>query len=108
MILIWTLSSRPGDSISIPGGFDKLAHFVEYAVLGFLLGKGLGRPLWWAALLAAVAWGGIDEWHQSWVPLRDSSALDVAADGLGALIGVAGAIISDNWVSSSITEMKQE
>ena len=94
MALIWFLSSRPGDALPIPGGFDKPAHLVEYAVLGFLLGKGLGKSRWWAAFLAAAAWGAVDEWHQSWVPLRDASVWDWAADALGALIGTVTAVLA--------------
>lgn len=93
MALIWFLSSRSGDAMHIPGDFDKLAHLAEYAVLAFLLARGFGRPFWWAAFLTATIWGVIDEWHQSWVPLRDASAWDIVADALGALVGMAAAVL---------------
>ncbi len=75
--------------------WDKLLHFVEYAGLGALLyrafhGEGLG---WAAALLAATVattmYGASDEWHQSFVPLRESSLLDWFTDMFGGAIGAA-------------------
>jgi VanZ family protein len=88
MALIWFLSSQHGDALSIPSGFDKAAHVVEFGFLGFLLGRGVGHSRLWMAFAVAVAWGGLDEWHQSRVPFRTASLWDVAADAIGALAGV--------------------
>jgi len=73
---------------------DKLLHAVEYAGLAALLVLGLTHlgtmGLRRAALLAvalAVAYGGTDELHQAFVPNRDASWLDWAADSTGALVG---------------------
>jgi VanZ family protein len=75
--------------------WDKLLHFVEYAGLGLLLcralrGEGLG---WLAAIVAsavvAAAYGASDEWHQSFVPLRDASIRDWWTDVLGSSAGAA-------------------
>jgi VanZ family protein len=72
-------------------------HPVEYAGLAFLLQyalhTGFARPprprrLALAAVLAA-AFGVVDELHQAFVPGRDASALDVALDAAGALLGSA-------------------
>ena len=87
MALIWFLSSQAGVSVPIPSGFDKAIHFAEYGILGFLLGRGLGRRRLWISFLLVAAWGIVDEWHQSWVPLRDASPWDAAADAAGALAG---------------------
>ena len=38
-----------------------------------------------AAVLWAGIWGGIDEWHQSGVPGRYATSLDVATDVVGSL-----------------------
>jgi VanZ family protein len=42
----------------------------------------------WAVLtlLIAVSYAGLDEWHQSFVPLRNSSFRDVVIDASGALL----------------------
>ena len=75
--------------------WDKLLHAVEYAGLAFffcraLMGEGLG---WLAAAIAALllasAYGATDEWHQAFVPLRNSDIRDWLADTLGAALGAA-------------------
>ena len=75
--------------------WDKLLHLVEYCGLALLLARALvGEGLSWlpalvAATLLASAYGVTDEYHQSFVPGRDSSALDWTADSLGAIAGVS-------------------
>jgi VanZ family protein len=39
-----------------------------------------------ATLLIAVVYAGLDEWHQSFVPLRNASPRDVAIDAFGAVL----------------------
>jgi VanZ family protein len=91
--LIFTLSSIPDLGTGL-GGWDlvlrKLAHAAEYAVLGLLLLRALGRPLLSLGLGAAYAL--TDEIHQAFVPGRQGSALDVAIDTAGVAIGVALAL----------------
>lgn len=78
---------------------DKLLHGAEYAGLGLLLALALSRslprfgpfPLAVAAALAAAAYGASDEWHQSFVPGRDASALDWLADAAGSALGAGAA-----------------
>ena len=81
-----------------PGGLtDKHAHFVTYGVLAALVVWGLTdrapARTTWAAAAAAVAlaalYGASDEWHQSFVPGREVSALDLAADTAGAAVAAA-------------------
>src|SRR3989304_9832899 len=93
-LVIFFISSIPGSSIPLPGRFDKLYHLVEYGVLGFLVflaartGFGLGAAR--AVMIAfafSLLYGISDEWHQSFVPGRFASLGDVAADGLGGLLG---------------------
>lgn len=91
MGLIFALSAQPG----VPGlmpeipGLDKAAHALEYAVLGLLLARAFGGG--WRRVLAAVAvaalYGLTDEWHQSFVPGREATLGDWAADWAGALAG---------------------
>jgi VanZ family protein len=76
---------------------DKLAHGLEYALLGLLLVFGLAReprtrawrPLLWVltAFVVVAAFGALDEWHQSAVPGREMSGWDWLADVAGALVG---------------------
>lgn len=70
---------------------DWILHGVEYAVLGILLMGALesSRPrkpfssLFLLCFLLGTAVAVSDEWHQSFVPSRDASAADVAADAAG-------------------------
>jgi VanZ family protein len=64
----------------------KCAHTTEYAVLGALLLRALGRPP--AAFLAGVAYAVTDEFHQHFVSGRHASPVDVAIDSVGVLLGV--------------------
>lgn len=71
----------------------KLAHVGEFGVLSMAVFHGIRaeRYGWrwsWAlaTLLIAVAYAGLDEWHQSFVPLRHASSRDVVIDACGALL----------------------
>ena len=101
---IFTVSHTPAPPLAghVP---DYWAHMAVYALLALVILRGLaggrrpgvtGARLLLAALLAA-AYGITDEYHQSFVPGRDPSARDVAADAAGAVAG-AGA----GWVWSIV------
>jgi VanZ family protein len=69
----------------------KTAHFGSYAVLALLLAWALGafierRRAAAAALAIAVAYAALDEWHQSFVPMRDGRWFDVVIDSAGAAL----------------------
>ena len=74
----------------------KLAHFSEFAALGFfLLGhfralalkKGLRRPAL-GALVTGMLYAASDELHQGFVGGRAPALLDVGIDSAGVLFGV--------------------
>jgi VanZ family protein len=82
----------------------KLGHVCGYAALAWAYLRGLtygGRaPTWRAALLAVVAaalYGASDEYHQSFVAGRGASAVDVAIDTVGAMLGVGATAIWRWW-----------
>ena len=84
----------PIEDIDVVPSQDKLVHFLEYLVLAFLaffaLVRGTHRSReWqmWTAFLAAAAYGVFLELLQMGVPGRETSALDMAANTLGALAG---------------------
>ena len=87
--LIFGLSSIPDLGTGL-GGWDivlrKIAHAAEYAVLGLLIVRALGREL--PAALAGIAYAATDELHQRFVPGRQGAPRDVAIDALGVLLGV--------------------
>jgi VanZ family protein len=93
--LIFTLSSLPGLATDL-GVWDvvlrKLAHVVEYTVLGFLLVRALGRePL---SLALGSAYAVTDEVHQAFVSGRHGSPLDWAIDTVGVVTGV---LLASRW-----------
>jgi len=86
--VIFVLSHRPGSdypSVDVPG-LDKVVHIALYAPLGYTLHLATGGRVLVSTLLGGL-YGVSDEWHQSFVPSRDSSAGDVVADLVGAGLG---------------------
>jgi len=88
--VIFALSSIPSLNSGL-GTWDfvlrKCAHMTEYAILAVLLVRATGSYAWAFAL--AVAYAATDEVHQLFVRGRHGSAVDVAIDALGAVIGLA-------------------
>ena len=87
--LIFALSSIPSLSTGL-GTWDlvlrKAAHVTEYAILGALLMRAVGRPV--VASVLAMAYAATDEVHQHFVPGRAGTVVDVAVDAVGVLLGV--------------------
>src|SRR5919109_4453720 len=87
--VILALSSIPHLSSGL-GTWDyvlrKCAHVTEYAILGALLLRALGREV--PAFLAAVAYAATDELHQHFVRGRHASPVDVAIDAVGVAFGL--------------------
>jgi VanZ family protein len=83
---------------------SNLAHMTEYAILAALLWRWLAsvRPSWSLLALAGVTWlacaayGASDEYHQSFVPNRDSNVMDVGFDALGAGLTLAAVTAKAN------------
>ena len=74
------------------------------ALVGWVAGP--ARQARWALLAAGlgVLHGGLDEYHQSFVPGRSASAMDVLVDSVGVTLGLAFAwyavrIVVDRRVS---------
>jgi VanZ family protein len=64
----------------------KLAHTTEYAVLGALLVRATRRPN--VAVVLGVLYAASDEFHQTFVPGRHGSPIDVAIDSIGLALGI--------------------
>jgi VanZ family protein len=88
----------------------KLAHWTEYFILAVLLMRALDAEVSsrsaksrmiltfvWAALYAAS-----DEFHQSFVPGRTASSIDVGIDSFGAICGTLSAHLRNRWNHSSL------
>ena len=79
---------------------DKVAHLIEYLVLGALLFRSLCYELSGNLRLAAIIavtggtiFGVCDEWHQSFTD-RTPEVWDALADAIGLLCGVACVLIA--------------
>ncbi len=87
--MIFAFSSIPSLGTGL-GTWDlvlrKLAHTAEYAVLGALLVRAIGRPQ--LAMLAGALYAVSDELHQSFVRGRHAAWYDVVVDTVGVTIGV--------------------
>ena len=95
--LIFALSSIPGLSSGL-GTWDlvlrKLAHLVEYAILGALLVRAIGRDP--AAIAVGSLYAATDEVHQAFVSGRHGSPLDWLIDTAGV---VAGVLLASRWLA---------
>lgn len=101
--LIFFMSHLSADELrALPIRFwDKLVHFFEYLPVGLMV-TGLIHALWprmsfqkgvpLAICIVAIL-GGLDEFHQSFIPGREVSVGDATADTLGATIGAFCALL---------------
>jgi VanZ family protein len=76
-------------------GIRKLGHWSEYFILAVLLMRALNAdffseharrlPFW--SIVLTTLYAATDELHQSFVPSRSASVIDVAIDSFGAVCG---------------------
>jgi len=96
--LISILSHIPQDDIpesitSGPDNIDLFFHFAEYSILGFLLFRSITSDElltfhpFYGSLLIGISFAILDEFHQSFVPGRHMSSIDMIFDSLGILFG---------------------
>lgn len=104
------VSSVPGPTLErVPVGIqDKLAHLVEYGVLGFLAYRyhrvAMRRNVVLAILIAwlvAFCVGGLDELYQALIPGRDCDWVDWMADQVGGLAGGIVCALYLRWIPRS-------
>jgi VanZ family protein len=95
---IFFLSSKTNDELSLPAieGLDKILHGIAYGTLAitmmFAFSPEFSRRRSLTVMLLTIAgvllYGVSDEFHQSFVPGREVSAMDVLADVCGGTIAV--------------------
>jgi VanZ family protein len=81
------------DQSTLPGAshpfidliFKQTAHIFVYAVLHFLIWRTNKRSLF-IPILLAFAYALIDEFHQSFIPGRTATIIDIGFDSMGILI----------------------
>lgn len=96
LAMIFRTSAISGDGMTwLVAPFDKFVHGGVYAVLGACFCLWFANARWekrsalmaFCAALLCLAFGVLDEFHQSFVPGRSVSAGDVCADFVGGLVG---------------------
>ena len=110
--IIYYGSSIPIKKAPLPIPYlDKILHILEYTPFGFLIGRALfysraGRIevkiLVTAVMFLCFLHGLLDEYHQSFVPGRESSLNDALADMVGGFLG--GGILSHRTQKKDIKE----
>jgi len=102
MGIIFYLSSLPGDLLESEFGFNidaSIKHFVEFSVLGILAAN-----IFWqltrnhvfnrrllmfsVSLVFSASYGVLDEFHQSFVPARCCTVVDMLVDLAGSITGI--------------------
>jgi VanZ family protein len=85
---------------TLDGLVHRVAHLVEFAVLGALVlraasrGKPVTKREITIALVAVALYGASDEFHQRFTPGRSSEGLSVLFDVAG---GIIGAWVYQRW-----------
>lgn len=98
MMMIWMMSSMPANAIvelphsSTDRFIKESLHLVEFAILYLLLVAAhltTGKfSLRWSIIFAVIAslYGLVDEIHQSFVPARSATVIDVVKDVIGVIV----------------------
>jgi VanZ family protein len=98
MALIWTLSSFPADEfvaltdLSLDRIIKESLHLVEFGILYLLFALALygnGQLTKKTSLLFAIIaclYGALDEIHQSFVPYRSATWIDLVKDVIGVTV----------------------
>jgi VanZ family protein len=93
-LVLWLFpNTSPETLVTIHFITRKLAHFTEYAILGFLAARAfrtsprpaLSRRWFLICATLVVVYALMDEYHQSFVPSRTASIFDSLIDMAGGL-----------------------
>ena len=95
-VLSWLIPGLANEKIQIiHAALRKLGHWTEYFILATFLAaacqtqwpKQTRQSRFTASVIIATLYAISDEWHQSFVPNRSASAIDVTIDACGAICG---------------------
>lgn len=92
-LAIFVGTHLPGALVVTPNVNDKIKHFSAFFVLGGLLCYVTNSPRWFRRFsfigLGGMAYAGIDEFTQRFVPGRSPDVADFVADSLGLWCAIA-------------------
>lgn len=97
IMMIWKVSSMPSNTyVKFGFSFDDFIreslHLIEFGLLFYFLLSAfwsLGKTsskMEIVAIIIAITYGFIDELHQSYIPYRTASILDLIKDSTGVLV----------------------
>nr|WP_239480546.1 VanZ family protein [Parashewanella hymeniacidonis] len=81
LIISYLVFSRPGYNQSFPH-IDKIGHMGSFFLLSALTHLAF-KPKWWRLMSGLIAYAGLIEVVQSYLPYRSASWADFGADILG-------------------------
>jgi VanZ family protein len=88
-LILWLFPNTSPETLAVVHFvMRKIAHFTEYAILGFLAARAFRTSTQrWFLICAAlvVVYALLDEYHQSFVPSRTASIFDSFIDMAGGL-----------------------
>ena len=93
-LIVWLFPNTSPDTLAIVHFITrKIAHFTEYAILGFLAARAfrtsphatINQRWFWICVALVVVYALLDEYHQSYVPSRTGSIFDSLIDMAGGL-----------------------
>jgi VanZ family protein len=76
---------------------DKLIHFVEFSIFALLCYRAFAygteylfyrKWSWYLSLLVSIVYAISDEYHQGFVPYRETDIVDLFADIMGILVAL--------------------
>ncbi len=88
IVTLFLAGRLPGAGSIFTSPWDKVAHFILYAVLTINVRFAFPKANMLICLLIVLAIGALDEIHQSSLPFRHAGLDDFAADLAGGLIAV--------------------
>jgi len=93
-LILWLFPNTSPETLGVVHFITrKIAHFTEYAILGFLAARAfytsprpaISRRWFLICLTLIVVYALVDEYHQSFVPSRTASIFDSLIDMAGGL-----------------------
>lgn len=96
-LVLWLFPNTSAETLAtIQFCTRKIAHFTEYAILGFLAARAfrtspnptISRRWFWISAALIIVYALIDEYHQSFVPSRTASIFDSFIDMSGGLVAL--------------------
>jgi VanZ family protein len=85
-VVSW-LALAPFPPKALSTGWDKLNHGLAFSALAVVAVMGFAVP-WWRIAAALLAYGGLIEVLQAFIPPREADLADLMTDGLGIAIGL--------------------